>query len=78
MNTSIHLPDMLLSKLYTVAGFTNEASDYARKLHKMGFTPGTEVTLAPVKMSDPLIVQIRGGRVALRKKEAQQVLVKEI
>ncbi len=78
MSTVLDLTSMLTSKTYTVSGFTDETTEYARKLHKMGFIPGTAVRLAPVKMSDPLIVQIRGSRVALRKKEAQQVLIKEI
>lgn len=65
-------------KSYRVSGFTTETSDYAIKLNKMGFIAGTPVALAPVRMSDPLVVQIRGSRVALRKKEAQQILVEEI
>ena len=44
----------------------------------MGFVEGTPVELAPVKLSDPMVIQIRGSRIALRKSEAQQVLVKEL
>jgi len=43
----------------------------------MGFVKGTPVELAPVKLSDPMIVQIRGSRIALRKNEAEGILVKE-
>lgn len=78
MTTRLNLSGMTKGKLYKVAGFIQESSEYALKLHKMGFISGTSVTLAPVKMTDPLIVQIRGSRVALRKKEAQQILVEEV
>lgn len=78
MAKTIKLTGMTLGKSYQVSGFTEETSEYAIKLNKMGFISGTNIALAPVKMSDPLIVQIRGSRVALRKKEAQQILVEEI
>ena len=44
----------------------------------MGFVKGTLIKLAPVKTYDPIIFQIRSSRIALRKKEAELVLVKEI
>ena len=43
----------------------------------MGFVKGTPLELAPVKLSDPMVVQIRGSRIALRKNEAKEVIVKE-
>jgi ferrous iron transport protein A len=43
----------------------------------MGFVEGTPIELAPVKISDPIVFQIRGSRIALRKKEARQILVRE-
>ncbi len=78
MSESMNLATMSKGKSYQVAGFAEAASNYANKLHKMGFVVGTPVALAPVKLSDPMVVQIRGSRVALRKNEAQQVLVKEL
>ncbi len=72
------ITEIIRDKVYQVAGFTNESSDYAQKLYKMGFVQGTPVELAPVKLSDPIVVQIRGTRIALRKSEAQQILVEEI
>ena len=44
----------------------------------MGFVEGTPVELAPVNVSDPMVIQIRGSRIALRKSEAQQILVQEL
>lgn len=78
MSNTVNLADMSQGKFYQVAGFVHQSSDYAEKLYKMGFVEGTPLSLAPVRMSDPLIVQIRGSRVALRKKEAQEILVEEL
>lgn len=78
MAKTTNLTEIKRDKNYRVAGFTNNSSDYAEKLHKMGFVEGTPVELAPVKLSDPLVIQIRGSRIALRKSEAQQILVQEL
>lgn len=78
MTENMSLANIALGKSYEVAGFQGDSPAYAEKLYKMGFIEGTRVELAPVKMSDPMVVQIRGSRIALRKKEAQQVVVKEL
>jgi ferrous iron transport protein A len=78
MPKSTNLTEISRDKIYQVAGFVNESTDYAEKLHKMGFVEGTPVELAPVKLSDPMVIQIRGSRIALRKSEAKQILVKEV
>lgn len=78
MSINVNLADICKGKLYQVLGFEHADSDYAIKLHKMGFVKGTPVGLAPVKMVDPIVVEIRGGRVALRKQEARQILVEEL
>ena len=78
MAKRVNLTEITRDKTYQVAGFVNNSTDYAEKLYKMGFVEGTPVELAPVKISDPLVIQIRGSRIALRKSEAQQILVKEL
>ena len=78
MNTQVNLAEISRDKTYEVQGFTSESSVYAEKLYKMGFVKGTPVELAPVGISDPIVVQIRGSRIALRKKEAQEILVREL
>lgn len=78
MPKSTNLTEIRRNKVYQVAGFVNNATDYAEKLHKMGFVEGTPVELAAVKLSDPMVIQIRGSRIALRKSEAQQILVEEL
>lgn len=77
MGRNIILADISKGISYEVVGFEPENSPYAEKLYKMGFVKGTPVELAPVKLSDPMIVQIRGSRIALRKNEAEGILVKE-
>ena len=74
---TLTLAAMLQDKSYRVVGFHNDATDYAEKLLKMGFVTGTPVALAPTGLKDPLVVSIRGSRIALRKAEAQEILVEE-
>lgn len=78
MTKRTNLTEIDRDKSYQVSGFINNSTDYAEKLYKMGFVEGTPVELAPVKLSDPIVIQIRGSRIALRKKEAQQILVREL
>ncbi len=77
MGRRVDLTEMSNGKAYQVVGFTDGATEYTEKLHKMGFVAGTPIELAPVELSDPMVFQIRGSRIALRKKEAKQVLVEE-
>jgi len=44
----------------------------------MGFVEGTPLRLAPVALKDPMVVEIRGSRIALRRMEAKQVYVEEL
>ena len=78
MTQNVNLAEITRDKSYEVSGFRTTTSAYAEKLYKMGFEKGTPVELANVKISDPIVVQIRGSRIALRKKEAQEILVKEL
>lgn len=78
MTTNINLSKLDEGRSYCIIGYELETSEYACKLRKMGFVEGTPVELAPVKISDPLVFQIRGSRVALRKNEAEQIMVKEL
>lgn len=78
MSSNLNLANISKDKSYTIVGFTSHPSEYTEKLLKMGFVEGTPIELAPVHLSDPLIFQIRGSRIALRKNEAQQVLVQEL
>ncbi len=78
MLQNISLAHVKQGVAYTIAGFDGNASAYTEKLIKMGFVPGTQIALAPVKLPDPMVFQIRGSRIALRKNEAKQIRVKEV
>lgn len=78
MTKHINLSQTDRNRKYRVVGFSDNQSDYAIKLYKMGFIEGTDVQLAPVTINDPIVIEIRGSRVALRKSEAQEVLVEEV
>jgi ferrous iron transport protein A len=45
------------------------------RLTSLGFTPGVEITMAQNSGKGPLIVSLRGTRVALGRLEAQKILV---
>lgn len=77
MGRRVDLTEMSNGTAYQVVGFVEGATEYTEKLHKMGFVAGTPIELAPVELSDPMVFQIRGSRIALRKNEAKQVLVEE-
>lgn len=77
MSGITNLTDIPKGKVYQIFGFKDHLSVYSEKLHKMGFVIGTPIELAPVKLADPIVFQIRGSRIALRRQEAQQILVKE-
>lgn len=78
MGKSIPLDEMGKGQKYQITGFNNAESEYAIKLHKMGFIAGTEIELAPVDIKDPIMVQIRGCRIALRKTESRDIMVENI
>lgn len=78
MADRLSLDEMIKGTTYQVAGFANQGTDYAEKLHKMGFVQGTQLQLAPVAISDPMVIEIRGCRVALRKSEAKEIFVEEV
>lgn len=78
MSKELNLSDIRQGEVYQVSGFEDAFSPYAEKLHKMGFVVGTPVERAPVATSDPMIVHIRGSRIALRRKEALAVRVKPL
>ncbi|WP_240910266.1 FeoA family protein [Desulfopila sp. IMCC35008] len=72
------LADLQRGKKYLITGYRETVSGYGDKLFKMGFVEGTPVQLAPVALKDPVVVEVRGSRIALRKNEAQLVYVKEV
>lgn len=50
---------------------------FRRRLLEMGLTPGTEVALVNVApLGDPLEIELRSGRLSIRRHEAALVLVR--
>lgn len=45
------------------------------RLTSLGFTPGVEITMTQNSGKGPLIVMLRGARVALGRHEAQKIMV---
>ena len=55
----------------TVVGYSDPASGYARHLLSLGLTPGTEIYVTRyAPLGDPVEIQFRGTRLALRPSEA--------
>ena len=48
---------------------------FVSRLAALGFTPGAPITIVQNRGRGPMIVQVRGCRVALGRGEAQKVLV---
>lgn len=72
------LSDIEEGKTYSVVGFTGDDIAYVDHLQRMGFSEGTTVKKGSSNFKDPFSLVFRGGRIALRKKEAACVIVKEI
>ena len=53
----------------------NFGSSEATRLVSLGFTPGAEVSMAQNYGRGPLIVSVRGTRVALGRFEAEKIVV---
>ncbi len=62
---------------YRFVGFSDPQSSYASELAQMGFVEGALISLARINRKDPMIVNIRHGRVSLRPREARVILVRE-
>lgn len=65
-------------KTYSIVGFTGDDISYVDHLQRMGFSEGTKVKMGSSNFKDPFSLVFRGGRIALRKKEASCVLVREV
>ena len=48
-----------------------------RRLADMGLTPGVRIRVINSQMSGPVLIDLRGSRVALGRGVAQKILVKE-
>jgi ferrous iron transport protein A len=70
------LLDVPRGKAVTVAEVAGERS-FRRRIMEMGLVPGTSVRVVAVApLGDPLTLELRGGRLSIRKREAAEVLVR--
>ncbi|MBE7453590.1 MAG: ferrous iron transport protein A [Kofleriaceae bacterium] len=59
----------------TIASVDGERS-FRRRLLEMGLVPGTRVTVTNVApLGDPLEIEVRRGRLSIRRHEAAHILV---
>ncbi len=68
------LSEIKLGDRVTIVSFLEE--DISENLMRMGFIPGEKVTVerfAP--LGDPIIIEVLGYRLSIRKAEAERVLV---
>ena len=64
------LLDALQNKWYRVVG-VDGPDDERRRLLDLGITPGEQLSIVQsVPLGDPLVVMVRGMRLALRRREA--------
>lgn len=59
-----------------VVGFVDESSSYVKRLQTLGFTVGARVEyLHSAPFGDPVQLWLRGSRIALRRHEAEALLL---
>ena len=72
---TMSLLDALHNEMYRVEGIAGPA-DERRRLLDLGITPGEELAVVQsVPLGDPLVVMVRGMRLALRRREAGWISV---
>ena len=79
MTTSLNLADIHIGESGKVLGFQTSSRVYRHKLLVMGLTPGTEFTVTRIApLGDPIVLQVRGYALSLRKVEAKALLVTRV
>ncbi len=74
MTPSISLSQLPTDRLATILSFSSGRLETIR-LASLGFTPGARVSMTQNFGRGPLIVTVRGTRVALGRGEAAQIVV---
>ena len=70
------LVDIERKRVVTVSAVEGERG-FRRRLMEMGLCPGTEVAITNVApLGDPLEIDVRGGRLSIRRDEAAQIRVR--
>ena len=74
MSTRKSLTDLITGEHGTVLSFEGGRA-VNNRLTSLGFTPGVEINVVQNYGRGPLIVTVRGSRVALGRGEAQKIIV---
>lgn len=74
---AISLTELSVDNFATISAL-NFGTSEATRLVSLGFTPGAEVSMTQNYGYGPLIVTVRGTRVALGRVEAAKILVERI
>ena len=75
-STSMSLRNVKPGQTVQVAKFTGVSEAFRLRLVELGMTCGTKVTVCGVApLGDPIVLEVKGCRLALRKKEAEGIEV---
>ena len=70
----ISLAELPVDEQATMVHFSNGLAE-TNRLVSLGFTPGVEIDMTQNYGRGPLIVTVRGARVALGRREANKIIV---
>ncbi|MFV9672922.1 MAG: FeoA family protein [Acidimicrobiia bacterium] len=74
---TIPLGELGLGATGIVVGYTSDVG--VRRFVEMGFVPGTRVTaMRKAPLGDPVEYAVMGSRVAIRRRDADLVIVREV
>ncbi|MFQ6776261.1 FeoA family protein [Cereibacter sphaeroides] len=74
----LSLKDMAAGATARVTGYAPGGAAYRQKLLSMGLTPGTALRVLRVApLGDPMVIEVRGYQLSLRKAEASALSIEE-
>lgn len=74
----LSLKDMAAGATARVTGYAPGGAAYRQKLLSMGLTPGTALRVLRVApLGDPVVIEVRGYQLSLRKAEASALSIEE-
>ena len=78
-NMNMSLREVKRGETVQVSRFKGISEDLRRRLIELGMTCGSRVTVCgEAPLGDPIVLEVKGCRIALRKKEAEGIEVKTI
>lgn len=75
MKKRVVLSEIKSGKIYIIDRVTGRDDRFINKLQSLGFTSGTSIRRTMEGLNDPIVFSIRNITVALRKMEADHILV---